>query len=244
MSLEGDDEGNELSRRVLHRAQGHGLPVARRVEDVRRQRGDLGRRRGRCPADQIVERLQPERSQQAGEQGGAFATPVLSARGDVQRASPQPVPAALVPQLPAIAARAVQLPRWIARVRDRAGARADDDPGSVRERHGERDLAVRHDAHATGQPGVHEGAFQLRLLLEPSCSGRRYDCPLHREVDVRLRRGAAPGLAQHSGRGRGAPWLHRGGRSVGAAEDRQLGGPDHHSGVGPAGVGAEKDGGP
>src|SRR5439155_1092924 len=89
----------------------------------------------------------PRGSTPAGRAGGqrrTLAAPVLGARRAVEGSPPQPVPAALVAQLPSVAAHPVYLPPRVTRVCDRAGAGVDEDSGSVRKRGGERDLPVGH----------------------------------------------------------------------------------------------------
>src|SRR5207244_3306028 len=84
------------------------------------------------PADQIVEMLQPERREQACEQGGALAPPVLGPRRRFERPAAEPVAATFIAQLPAVSPGAMQAALRVARVGDRAGAGVHDDAGPAR----------------------------------------------------------------------------------------------------------------
>src|SRR5207245_466025 len=96
----------QLEGGIRHDALCDDLSFARRVENVRRERGDLRRRRRRGPADQIIERLQAVRDEEALQQGGRLLEAVVRPRGGRQGPAPQPVAAALVAQLPTVAAGA------------------------------------------------------------------------------------------------------------------------------------------
>src|SRR5260370_8590881 len=87
---------------------------------MRGERRQLGGRGHRRPAHQIVELLQAERSEQASEERRAFAAAVLRPRGDIQGATPQPVAATFIAELPPVPAGPVQLAPWVARVTNRA----------------------------------------------------------------------------------------------------------------------------
>ena len=107
----------------LDRALRNGLAFLCRVEDVRRQRRDL---RGCCrcsPANQIIERLQPERDEQSLQHGGRFLQAILRARRGRQGTASQPIATTFIAQLPAVTAGAMQLPVGRSRVRDGPGSR-------------------------------------------------------------------------------------------------------------------------
>ena len=243
MPLQCAHQLHQLARRVCHGALRHLLALASGVEHVRRQRGHLGRGGGRGPAHEVVEGLQAEGAEQPGEQGRAFPATVGGASGGVERAPPQPIAAALVTQLPAVTAGAVHLPSGIAGERDGAGAGIHDDPRLPIEGRRQRDCSVREDAHRGGHTGLGHGRSELGLLARPPRSRGADDRPVRREAQPGGRGGASCRFCDRGGRRRGAAGAHRAGRSVGAAQHREIAATQHDGAMGSAGVDADKQGG-
>ena len=70
MTAEDAKEQEQLRRGVLDDSLGHVLAFERGVEDMGSERRDLGRRRGRRPANQIVQCAETQRQEDPLEERG------------------------------------------------------------------------------------------------------------------------------------------------------------------------------
>ena len=115
------------------------------------------------------------RDEEALQQGGRLLEAVVRPCGGRQGPAPQPVAAALVAQLPTVAAGAVQPAVGGASVCDRTGACVDEDSRRVVERGGERDLDIPAHIDALGNPRRRDGRGERLPLRCATGAGRSHE---------------------------------------------------------------------
>src|SRR6266496_239885 len=153
-----------------------------------------------------------------------------------------PVAAALVAQLPAIAAGAMQLAVRTAGIGDRTGPRVDQDARPVAECGRQCDLDVPPHVDALGDTRGRNGCGKLFLFGRAACARRADQREPDGKRNVRLRGSAARDIEDDGRRALRAARPHGGAGTFSAAYDSTLAVSDNDGGVRAAAVDPKQDG--